>query len=679
MSSSSLSNYPKLCLNMIVKNESKIILRLLQSVAPLIDSYCICDTGSTDNTIEIIEYYFHQQGIQGKIVREPFRDFGYNRTFALKQCSDLPNADYLLLLDADMVLRINPNIPPEELKRGLRDHAYFLFQGTESFYYKNLRIVKNNEKIEYWGVTHEYVNCPKHFVYQVFEKNDLFIVDIGDGGSKDDKYKRDIALLKKGLEELPNNDRYTFYLANSYRDNGELDNAIETYKKRIEIGGWFEEVWHCYYSIGDCYSRKNDMVNAIYYWLEGYNFFPKRIENLYEIVTYYRKNEKYNLAYQFYVIAANERKKIKVLDYLFLKKDIYDYKLDYELTIMAYYCKLNNANIAKTSMKVLAYPFLDDNTNKNVLSNYKFYVSKLKDSETTSISEKNLDLLKNVGKKLLATDLDNFCSSSPSICMNNGKLVINMRYVNYKINDDGNYENQEHITTKNVIAIIDISKSLWKKEEEYLLEYDTNFDNVYVGLEDVRLFNYEGELLFSANRGLRYGNMVIEHGSIKERKTDSKFLKIENQNKIEKNWVLFQNNKNEKKMVYNWYPIILGQVEDDEFVKENFIDSPYFFRHLRGSTNGVNIGDEIWFICHSVSYEDRRYYYHIFVVLDANTYKLKKYTPFFTFTKEKVEYTLGFIYQENEEFLIGYSVLDRMTDFMTITKKSIDDMMIMNN
>jgi len=67
------------------------------------------------------------------------------------------------------------------------------------------------------------------------------------------------------------------------------------------------------------------------------------------------------------------------------------------------------------------------------------------------------------------------------------------------------------------------------------------------------------------------------------------------------------------------------------------------------------------------------------VVLDANTYKLKKYTPFFTFTKEKVEYTLGFIYQENEEFLIGYSVLDKITDFMTITKKSIDDMMIMNN
>ena len=47
-----------LCLNMIVKNESKIIARLLTSVSPIIDSYCICDTGSTDNTVEIIQNFF---------------------------------------------------------------------------------------------------------------------------------------------------------------------------------------------------------------------------------------------------------------------------------------------------------------------------------------------------------------------------------------------------------------------------------------------------------------------------------------------------------------------------------------------------------------------------------------------------------------------------------------------
>jgi tetratricopeptide (TPR) repeat protein len=102
----------------------------------------------------------------------------------------------------------------------------------------------------------------------------------------------------KGLEDEPGNDRYTFYLANSYRDAGQSDNAIETYKKRIALGGWFDEVWHSYYSIGKCYRNKGDMANAIYWWMEGYNFFQNRIENLYEIIYHYRTNGKNALAYE---------------------------------------------------------------------------------------------------------------------------------------------------------------------------------------------------------------------------------------------------------------------------------------------------------------------------------------------------------------------------------------------
>lgn len=61
----------------------------------------------------------------------------------------------------------------------------------------------------------------------------MFINDIGDGGSKADKFIRDIKLLSKGLEENPNNDRYTFYLANSYRDSGNYEKAIEYFKREL--------------------------------------------------------------------------------------------------------------------------------------------------------------------------------------------------------------------------------------------------------------------------------------------------------------------------------------------------------------------------------------------------------------------------------------------------------------
>ena len=44
------SSKNKICLCMIVKNESKVIKRCLDSVMPIITAYCIVDTGSTDGT-----------------------------------------------------------------------------------------------------------------------------------------------------------------------------------------------------------------------------------------------------------------------------------------------------------------------------------------------------------------------------------------------------------------------------------------------------------------------------------------------------------------------------------------------------------------------------------------------------------------------------------------------------
>ena len=121
----------------------------------------------------------------------------------------------------------------------------------------------------------------------------------------------------------------------------------------------------------------------------------------------------------------------------------------------------------------------------------------------------------------------------------------------------------------------------------------------------------------------------------------------------------------------------IGNIVDNEFQTTSEIPSPNFFRYLRGSTNGVIIGDEIWFLTHLVSYEDRRWYYHCMVVLDKNTYKLKKYSPLFTFEKKPVEYSLGFVHiKSNNRFLIGYSVLDKETKYITVSKHIFDDMFL---
>jgi tetratricopeptide (TPR) repeat protein len=199
----------------------------------------------------------------------------------------------------------------------------------------------------------------------------LFINDVGDGGSKQDKFLRDIRLLEKGLEENPNNDRYTFYLANSYKDAGQFENAIKKYKKRIDLGGWQEEVWYSYYNLGKCYKETGNITKAINAWIDAYVFYPNRIENLYEIVNYYRTTGNNSLAYTYYNLARYERDTKTNYDNLFLQKDIYDYKLEYELSIIGYYCNWDNYDLNKISMNLLAFPRSEEFILKNFLSNYK--------------------------------------------------------------------------------------------------------------------------------------------------------------------------------------------------------------------------------------------------------------------------------------------------------------------
>ncbi len=669
----------KICLNMIVKNESKIIVRLLTSVLPLIDTYCICDTGSTDNTITIIKSFFDIHKISGCIISEPFRDFGYNRSFALKQCYGLPNADYLLLLDADMRLELPHSFSAEQFKKSLISDAYYMFQGSQHFFYKNVRILKNRENLSYWGVTHEYVNLPADCKIGEIPRTSIFINDVGDGGSKTDKFVRDIRLLTQGLIDEPNNERYTFYLANSYRDAGQYQNAIDTYKKRIVLGGWKQEVWLSYYSIGTCYKNLNDMPNAIFFWLEGFQYYPERIENLYEIVQHYRTIGHNFLAYKFYEIADYHRKTYPLTDHLFYQKDVYDYKLDYEFSIFGYYCNIPREQILKSCMKVLNCSYTTDSIFNNVLKNYKFYVSAISEFSTSS----EVIQLNNIKNEI---DLgEAFVSSTPSLCIHNNKLYINTRYVDYRIYSNGEYTNNKVITTKNIVSIYDIREPEWKKTDEFLLKYNELYDSVYAGIEDIRILINDNKLCFSANRGLTYNNITIETGTIdiNNQNVTSKLAIKPGMRPVEKNWVLFTHKSNIK-VIYQWYPLTIGEFSKNTdventtttFVTTNTIQTPPFFKRLRGSTNGVIIGDEIWFITHMVSDENLRYYYHIFVVLDKNTYEVTRYSTMFSFDKERIEYTLGFAYMEQtDQFIIGYSTNDCTTKYMAISKKYIDNLL----
>jgi len=673
---------------MIVKNESKIIERLFDSVRPFIDSYCICDTGSTDDTIEKIRAYGELHKIPGKIMEEPFRDFGYNRTYALQGCYDMPDVDYILLMDADMKLEIKVE-DIDEFKRTLTSDVYYMIQGSPSFYNKNIRMLQKNHVYSYKGVTHEYVEIPDGLTISQIEKTDLFINDIGDGGSKENKFRRDITLLTQGLEDEPDNSRYLFYLANSYRDSREYVMAIETYKKRIQKAGWIQEIWHSYYSIGNCYMHMKDYPNAIYYWLQAHNSTPTRIESLYKIVNYYRNVSNHQLAITFYDIAHNIRSLKLYKESLFLEQDVYDYKLEYELSIIGYYCKVPVVHTMSCIMYILNCVTAPISIKKSVLSNYKFYVPTL---ITNAISTKYTEQLnKNRPEGEVGQE---FVTSTPSIWMDDNNLYVNTRYVNYRISSNGaytdykggNYTSDTKIVTKNVLSVFDIREPILKKTNEFIVKYNESYDGLYAGIEDIRLIVKDGIVNFNGNRGISWGNIVIETGVIDmdSHETNTKIATKDGIYNVEKNWVFTDNSS--MNVIYQWYPLTIGHYHNDVVDADNqprttfttikTIQTPQFFTLLRGSTNGVIIGDDIWIITHLVSDENRRYYYHVMVILDKTTYELKNYSVPFSFEKNKIEYTLGFVYLEQDnQFLIGYSTNDSTTNYMAVSKTYIETLL----
>ena len=63
MTSNNKKHNNSICLNMIVKNESHVIEKTLENIIDNIPItyYIISDTGSTDNTIEIIKNFFNKK------------------------------------------------------------------------------------------------------------------------------------------------------------------------------------------------------------------------------------------------------------------------------------------------------------------------------------------------------------------------------------------------------------------------------------------------------------------------------------------------------------------------------------------------------------------------------------------------------------------------------------------
>jgi tetratricopeptide (TPR) repeat protein len=274
---------PKVALCMIVKNESHIIHECLNSIYKYVDYWIISDTGSTDGTQDIIQNFFKEKGIPGELHQDEWKNFGHNRTLALRHADG--KADYVWMIDADDKVEGN-FVFPEKMEAD----GYVLRIGKPDFSWWRTQIFKTDSKWEYRGVLHEYPACSIKEQPVLTKLEGDYRVDARTLGARNvgisviEKYTRDAETLEKAMLDEPTNTRYQFYLAQSYFDSQQYEKAIDAYRKRAEMGGWAEEVYYSLYRIGIARALLDrpwpEIMSSL---LDAYNYRPQRVEALVHI------------------------------------------------------------------------------------------------------------------------------------------------------------------------------------------------------------------------------------------------------------------------------------------------------------------------------------------------------------------------------------------------------------
>ena len=610
----------KIGLNMIVKNEAHIIREVMTCTLPIIDTYVIVDTGSTDNTIQVIKDFYKEHNIVGEVFERPWKNFGHNRSEALKLCDG--KMDYCLVIDADDLMNIplhGKTILNTILERD-KPNSVNVKIHEGGIIYSRGQIFKANDDWKYIGVLHEYAGNGKGNNKSISLPDDFYMTSRRLGGRNltGDKQQKDIALLEQGVKDEPDNERYMYYLAQSYLDAGRIDDAIHWYKKRFKIGRWIEESFHAGYKVGNCYLRKGDIIKFEEWMQKAHNHYPKRSEPIYELASHFRKIGQFHKSYHY--IQLGRQIPYPKDDVLFVEKFPYSGGFDYEASIVEYYIN-QNKSVGLTSS--IQYLLKNRDFTANVVSNLKFYMEPI----SKNIRPLNIPLVFG----------DDFRPSAVSVLE---YPFANVRFVNYLRPTDGEYRTKDgsNVQTQNAYINLESGECISKMDDSSvdIPKLETNVK----GLEDIRLFS-DKFIAVSYHEYSKDGDVQIVTGNYDGntgKYSNCKVIRSPTNSKCEKNWLPIPNTD---LCIYNWGPLQIGKIVNDKMIILFDYKVPPIFHNFRGSSLPILVDGKLWVLVHFVEHSKPRVYYHCFVELDQTTYRPIRISLPFIFRSASVEYCVS--------------------------------------
>lgn len=667
----------KLCLNMIVKNEAARITRALDSAVQFIDCYAITDTGSTDDTPKVIKEYFSAHSIPGIVSHAPFHDWSQARNSALTAArSIIPRFgwDYAVLMDADMqlVMKDFPKFLKSLETGGL---SYDMEQRAGSLHYANRRLISAKATGFYKGVTHEYLDV--HSAGLVPPETAYFL-DHADGANRPNKYKRDIQLLLDGIAKEPNNERYFYYLAQSYRDAGETDEAMKWYKKRVDAGGWIEEQWSAQVNLAHCYKDKGDEAGFLREMLIAYNMRPSRAESLYDLAHYFREQDgKQRIAALFAEAGLSIP---RTNDLLFVSDFVYEAGLKEEFAIAGFYDDRTKVKAFQVCSDLSLQPGPYHGPRASARANIYWYLPTLKDLCPSFQSE-----------RLLFTPPENWIAMNPSVTEHNGQLLCNVRCVNYRIDEHGRYlirgtdgtaNDSNPINTRNFLCGLDRqdpAKPIWQSELLPPGNFPCEFKPV-IGLEDSRLFSADGKLWCSSTvRQIHWdGNceqVVAEIDMVDKPKYGQWSRMLPEKRETEKNWAPIGCRPDDhRELLFMHRPGVT--INNHGVVIHN---NPTGLTNdvISGGSQLIGFGGNAYLAlvhtAHQLPNSPCRYYYHRWAVYDASTFKLLKLSLPFVFDDKVIEFAAGLTRHPTQPgvLVISYGSKDAEARIATVKETEV--------
>lgn len=685
---------------MIVKNESHIIEEALASVLPMIETYSISDTGSTDDTIEKIKTFFDKHGVSGEVYSDAWKDFGYNRTLALEHASK--HMKFGFMLDADDIVKYPNDLTKQKFYEQLdteNPDAYkvMIMNDTGSLNYHRTQIFNMKKPWKYEGVLHEYPYLNNG------RKTDVRLLPwkvvsrrLGNRNKMDpiEKYKKDAETLSVALQKEPFNTRHMFYLAQSYRDAEEHEKAIHWYQVRVDFGGWYEEVYFSLYQIGFIFLEKlNKEKDGVYFCMKAFKFHPKRIESMHAIAHYYAVRKKdFSTAFQF----INKIKNIPlpVEDGLFVSVMLYEFYALYMYYLLSF---LTFHQITVSQEDWNLFPPKLHGCLQDCLQLQMIEI--LNDTYEKSSLEFPKDRIPINPNPLMVTQ-QYYRVLNPCVALDDdGNIWYNIRCTNF----DVHYQSMDRnglIQTFNYLCNSNFTKIYELTDDSVYRKQKCSKDARIIGYEDMRLFRYRHKWYFIANNDelgsyLNRPQMVL--GYLKDapnpdgRSWDIQYvvhLQFPYQQQVEKNWCpVVVPGAPTLKIVYSIHPFVVLEPDivtgycriltnlEYRFQLQNI---PHRHPQIRGSTPWIPFENGWLAVGHYVYFMEemnhQRVYYHFFIYVEKDLTEIRMSNPFH-FEKHVIEFATGLVAHKNNIY-ISYSVSDSEPRVMTIPIEDVSKRLI---